>query len=298
MLTHYEVRLADVLSSRLAAPFTGRAFVTPGPGDAKPALLVGTRTAEVMPEDFGSKRPEVVPGDDDRRRVVRLRCVVGVEMRPAAGAGRDETLAALDAALYVLDAPDLRDASALAVAGDPGFALSAQRVRLARIEPEDPADLPRIDLDADGWFWPPDAPGEEGGPIVETVARIAGLPLRVSPWPLVMRAGAPALPVEIGLDATAVRVLDGALQGAGPSTFALRVLDAGDRAGAGTLSGGAAGPEGSRIVEVDAGILRVTYTPPAAPVRERLVVSFLRAAPGVPPSLGEKIGEFPIEVRA
>ena len=49
---------------------------------------------------------------------------------------------------------------------------------------------------------------------------------------------------------------------------------------------------------LDAGILRVSYTPPAVPVRERLVMSFLRAAPGVPSSLGEKLGEFPIEVRA
>lgn len=297
MLADYEVRLADVLSSRLGAPFTGRAFVAPGPNDAAPALLVGTRTAEVVPEDFGSKRPEVVPGDGDRRRVVRLRCLVGVEVRPGAGADRSERLAALDAALYVLDAPDLRDASALALPGDPGFALSGQRVRIAQVEPDDEVTLARIDLDADGWFWPPDAPGEDGGPIVRAIARIAGLPFSVAPWPVALRVGDPPLRLEVRLDDTAVQILADEVQGAGASAFALRVLDAGDRPGAGTLTGGAAGPAGSRTVTADDGILRISYAPPAAPATDRLVVTFLRAAPGGAPTLGAKLGEFPIEVR-
>jgi len=298
MLTHYESRLADVLGTRLGAPFTGRAFVAPGPDDAQPALLVGTRTAEVVAEDFGSKRPEVVPGDDDRRRVVRLRCLVDIEVRPGTGGARPDRLAALDAALYVLDAPDLRDASALTAPGDPGFALSAQRVRAVRVALEDGVDFARLEIEADGWFWPPEAPGEDGGPIAETITRLAGLPFTVSPWPVLLRAGAAAQDLEISLDETATRIHEGGIGAAVPARFAVRVLDAGDRPGAGAVIGGDAGPGGSRAILADGGVLRVTYEPPGTAAVDRLVVSFLRSVPGEPPQLGAKLGEFRIEVRA
>lgn len=180
MLTHYESRLADVLGDRLPSPFAGRVFVTPGPsGAGQPAVLVGVTSAEVLPTAFGSaRRPEVVPGADDPRRVVRMRCAVRVEARASSGGGRAEAIAALDAVLYALDAPDLRDAGALEAPGDPGFLLVGQVPRAVVVDADPPADgrLPAVLVDAEGWFWPPEAPGITGEPIRSARVRVTQPP--------------------------------------------------------------------------------------------------------------------------
>lgn len=302
MLTHLESRLADVLGSRLPAPFRGRVFVAPGPsGATQPALLVGVSSAEVLPSEFGSnRRPEVVPGADDPRRVVRMRCTLRIQARASSGGGRSEEMAALDAVLYALDAGDLRDASALAAPGDPGFLLASQVPRaVVVVDHDDPADrrVPAVLVDAEGWFWPPEVPGVTGEPIRAALVRVAQLPVALQPWPLHLRAGGGPVPLSIRLGAVGTMELEGGAPSSAPfGHLALLVLDAGGRPGAGSLTGGAAGPEGSRLVALDEGEARVAYVPPAERAHDRLVVAIAQPDTGGGAAIGAPLAEFALDV--
>ena len=121
MLLEFEQRLADVVGSRLPAPFTGRVDVAPGPDPTDEVrLILGVQSTTPLDADFLSHRDVRLPGSTDFRRVLKLRCVVGVEARTSEG--RSGQMSALDAALFVLDAPDFRDASALGDGDeDPGL---------------------------------------------------------------------------------------------------------------------------------------------------------------------------------
>lgn len=258
MLSHFEARLATVLSARLVAPFDGRVFVAPGPsgGPDLPALLVSVLTAEILSADFGAGRPQVVPGANDPRRVLRMRCTVQIEARASTTGGRAERVAALDAVLYELDAPDLRDATALEAPGDPGFQLSWQAPVSVSTEPGDqPAS---VLLTAEGWFWPPNAPGVTGVPIVATPLRAAILPVAIEPWPLDLRAGDAPAPLLVRLDAAA-----------SVDELALRLTGG----AAGHLVGGADGPGNARIVPLTNGSASFQYVPPVAPATDHLVVA-------------------------
>lgn len=255
VLSHYEARLAAVLGGRLVAPFAGRVFVAPGPdGEPElPALLVSVPSAEVLSADFGASRPQVVSGANDPRRVLRMRCSVRIE---AHAATRTERMAALDAVLYELDAPDLRDATALEAPGDPGFQLSGQALLSVHTEPDEkPAG---VLLTAEGWFWPPNAPGITGAPITATPLRAALLPVVLEPWPLDLRAGDAPTPLLLRLGAAA-----------SVSEIALRLVDN----STGQLAGGAAGPDNARIVPVADDSAQFQYVPPADPATDHLVVA-------------------------
>lgn len=301
MLSHLESRLADVLGNRLAAPFGGRVFVTPGPDlTDEPALLVGVQRAEVLPSGFDSTRPEIVPGADDPRRVVRLRCLIRIEARESSDGGREERLAALDAVLYELDSPDLRDASALAGADDdPGFVLSGQLPQAVVVENDEVNDNrpAAVLVEAEGWFWPPEVPGITGVPITSALVRAALLPVALVPWPLDLRTGDE--PLSLSLRFGAVGTMD--LGGSEPATLpfgalAVRVIDAGGRPGAGTLTGGAAGPHSSRILAVESGALSFEYTPPAEPARDRLVVAIAQPDTGDGVVIGAELARFSLDV--
>jgi hypothetical protein len=301
MLADLESRLADVLGGRLPAPFAGRVFVAPGPsGAGQPALLVGVSSAEVLPSEFGSaRRPEVVPGADDPRRVVRMRCTLRIQARASSGGGRPEEMAALDAVLYELDAGDLRDASALTAPGDPGFLLTRQAPRAVVVDHDDPTDrrLPAVVVDAEGWFWPPEVPGVTGEPIRAALVRMAQLPVALAPWPLNLRAGDPPVPLSIRVGSVGTMELEGGAPSSAPfGHLALRVLDAGGRPGAGSLTGGAAGPEGSRLVTVEDGEARVDYVPPAGRARDRLVVAVAVPDTGDGPVVGVELARFTLDV--
>lgn len=299
MLTDLETRLADVLGARLAAPFTGRVFVAPGPDDAQLALLVGVREAAVVDGTFGAgRRPEVVPGADDPRRVVRLRTKLRVEVRPGAAGTRPQTLAALDALIYELDSPELRSAAALAAAGDPGFLLTEQLPRAAVVVPVDVrSELPAVELEAVGWFWPRNTPGITGVAIAQALVRTAALPVALAPWPLHLRAGDPtlALTIRVGTTGTTTLSADAPTVSAF-GALAVRVVDSGGRPGAGTLSGGTPGPNGSQLVPVDLDVATVTYQPPAAAAADVLVVHVGRADSGAGPAIGMELARFPLEV--
>ncbi len=303
MLADLESRLADVLGSRLPGPLAGRVFVTPGPAATdQTALLVGVSRAEVVEQNFGTgRRPEVVPGASGPRRVVRLRCDIRIEVRPGDGDTRDQTMAALDALLYELDDPELRSASALSAPGDPGFVLDAQLPEAVWIAPKEEGGggLPAVELRAEGWFWPPDTPGISGDKIVAALVRTATLPIGLQPWPLLLRAGDPAIPLTLltGAGGTA-RVARDATTVSPFGELAVRVLDAGGRPGAGTLSGGAAGPGDSRLITVVNESAAITYQPPAAPAVDQLVVHVARADTGAGPAVGAELARFPLAVTA
>jgi hypothetical protein len=303
MLADLESRLADVLGSRLTGPLAGRVFVTPGPAATdRTALLVGVSRAEVVEQGFGTgRRPEVVPGASDPRRVVRLRCAIRIEVRPGDDDTRAQTMAALDALLYELDHPELRSASALSAPGDPGFVLDAQLPGAVSVAPKDEGGdgLPAVELRAEGWFWPPDTPGITGDKIVAALVRTATLPIGLAPWPLLMRAGDPAVPltVLIGAAGTA-RVTREVVTVSLFGELAVRVVDAGGRPGAGSLSGGAAGPDDSRLITVANEAAAITYQPPAAPAVDQLVVHAARADTGNGPAIGAELARFPLAVTA
>jgi hypothetical protein len=298
MLADLETRLADVLGSRLGGPLAGRVFVTPGPADTtSTALLVGVTRVDAVEENFGAgRRPERVPGATDPRRVVRLRCAIRIEVRPGDADTRADTMAALDALLYELDAPELRSASALTAPGDPGFVLDAQLAAAALVTPES-NELPAVELRAEGWFWPPNTPGITGVAIASALVRTASLPIGLLPWPLLIRPGDPAVALTLRVGAAGTTVLTGDAQTASPfGELVVRVVDAGGRPGAGSISGGAAGPQGSRLVAVTNDTAALSYQPPGTPADDELVVSVARADTGAGPAVGIELARFPLAV--
>ena len=73
----------------------------------------------------------------------------------------------------------------------------------------------------------------------------------------------------------------------------LRLTDAGGRPGAGTLAGGTAGPDGSRLVPLSNGAASFQYTPPANAAVDLLHVSFENGEGAA----GDEIGQLPLRVR-
>ena len=156
MISDFEQRLADVLGTRLPAPFAGRVEVAPvSPSGPHPMIVLGVQQVEHAVADIGSQRPEIVPGSDDRRRVLRLKCSVGIEIHPGAGDDREQQMQGVDVALYALDAPDFQDGSALVEEGDSGFLIQKMAIveALAPLDPEAPEASPvGLTLSAEGWF--------------------------------------------------------------------------------------------------------------------------------------------------
>jgi hypothetical protein len=297
MISHFESRLADLLGSRLAAPFAGRVDVEPGSGPADvPSITVAVVEARPLEPDFGSVRPEAAPGADDPRRVVRLDCDVHLSVRAASGQGRGQVVAALDALTYLLEDPGLRRSGTLdSPAEDPGFLLEALVVRTLRTAPE--AGRPRVEVGALGWFWPPNTPGQAGVAIREAHIRHARLPVSLEPWPLLLRPGDPQVTFTVDVHAVGTMVVDGdGVTTAEVGEVALRVVDDGGRPGAGTLGGGSAGPDGTRIVTVEHGRSSVAYTPPDEPAVEHLVVSTVRPDTGDGPAVGPELARFSLVV--
>jgi hypothetical protein len=191
-----------------------------------------------------------------------------VTVVPAAGNGRDQQLQALDAALYVLDAPDVRNGAALGGgAPDPGFVIRSMRLRSIETPPvllpsgvrEDRAALL---FDADGLFWPAGTVGAAGTAIEEVHIRGALAP--ISLIPSLPRITAGGDPVELTL-----RVRE-AIRDTAPTRVVLRLVGPGGGPGAGTLEGAV---DGVLFADVVDGEVPFTYTPPATPARLELVVA-------------------------
>jgi hypothetical protein len=286
MLREFERRLADVLSAGLPAPFVGTVDVAPG--TAQSQVLVSVAHAAPIASDFLSSRPEPTPGAVGSRRIVRLRCDVSLEVRQLPSQNRDLRLVAFDAVLFHIDAAPFRSGRALDGGNpDPGFFLNQLTLRSC----DPPATLA---LDAEGFFWPVGLPGQTGEPIERIKTRVVTEPLLLDPPAPALVAGGPPIDLVIRLGSEGgMDVRAGGVDRQPFGDVVLRLTDAGGRPGAGTLAGGAPGPEGSRRVPLANGAAAFQYTPPAEAVVDILRVSFENADGGA----GSEIGELPLRVR-
>ena len=289
MLSEFERRLADVLGARLPVPFRGGVDVAPGRDDAQVVLSV--RHVEPLDEDLFGMRPEVVPGAPTHRRVVRLRCDVSLDVRLLTNQARSTQLRALDSVIYELDEPGFRSGARLRPTdgSDPGFLVQRMFVSLS-----DPPQS--ITLRAEGLFWPPDVPGETGVKIDFAQVRISVQPISLIPARPRLNAGGETIELVIEFGATGTMRIErgGRVTSLPFGAVVVGVEDAGGRPGAGTLSGGNAGPAGSRTIAVARGRAAFQYTPPAQPALDHLVVSLDDGEGGV----GVELGRFPLEVRS
>lgn len=290
MIAEFERQLASVLGVRLPGPFTGRVSVAPGTGDADPEVLVGVRRFDRIDESF-TERPEVVPGAADPRRVARLRCEVGLTLRAAPD--RATTLRGIDAVLYAVDAPDLRDGSALRpVNGDPGFLISSLLLSAGAVA-DDTADVSSLTAVAQGWFWPVGQQGQAGTVIGEVRVRGIALPIEVVREHSVFTAGGAVSTLTIGVRTAGLLRLGRPT----PLPFGQLVVQLfapGHKPGAGTLSGGSAGAGGARLLPLADGVATVGYTPPAAAAIDELVISLDDGNGGA----GVELGRFALVVQA
>lgn len=287
MIAELEQKLAETLRARVPAPFSGRVHVLPGPAaGAQPAILLGVERADPVDADFASRRPETPAGQNGARRVVRLSCVVGLAVRAGTNGGREQVRAGIDAALYALDAPDLRDGSALRGPDDAGFQLDA--LELVALEPRDASDpesSPVLHVRADGWFWPVATAGATGVAIATIQTRGVTLPLDTAPARIRTAPGGAAVALTIG-----VRSFGAPLQ----RLAALAVEPGGRAPGAGVVGGGAAGSDGVRLLLVGAeGTTSLSYTPPAVAARDEILLGLPTPASDV----GVEVGRVAVEVR-
>jgi hypothetical protein len=273
--------------------------LAPGvPPAADVQLVIGVLTATAAEPEFDSRRPEIVPGVADPRRVLRLNCTVGVEIRAAAAADRTQQMRGLDAALYALDAPDFQDGTVLDDGTDRGFLI--QSMAASAIGTSDPLPgvaSPRFgfDLSAIGLFWPAGVTGQAGRAIGEIRVRGNTLPIELDPREPVLLAGGAATPLTVRVRAAGSMRLTVANTTALPfGQLAVQLISAGGRPGLGTLGGGIAGVAGVLIAPVADDAIAITYTPPAAPGLDQLVVALDDGNGG----MGIEIGRATLRVRA
>lgn len=270
MLTEFETRLAAVLGSRLGAPLTGRVIRRGAnePGGNDPVIIVGVDDIAPWVPDFDSVRPETVPGSDDARRVLRLTVTVGIDFSTSPADAPAEALAALDQVSYELDDLEMTSGLALVAPGDQGFRIA----RLGLIESSLIEGSP-VRVQVDGWFWPVGVAGQAGIAIEHALVRQIRLPieLRVDG---ALRAGADASAIDVlfGSAGTFDLEADNATS-ADFGAVAVRLTDEAGGDGSGQLTGGDAGPDDHRVVDVTDQGASLTYTPPDAPATDVLVVA-------------------------
>jgi hypothetical protein len=289
LLSEFERRLANVLGARLAPPFRGGVEVAPGRDDAQVVLSV--RHVEPLDEHLFGLRPEVVPGAPTNRRVVRLRCDVNFDVRLLATQSRSTQLQALDSVIYELDEPGFRSGARLQPTdgSDPGFLVQQMFVSLS-----DPPQS--ITLRAEGLFWPPNVTGETGVKIDRAQVRLSMQPINLVPARPRLNAGGETLELVIEFGAAGTMRIErgGRVTSLPFGAIVVGVEDAGGRPGAGTLSGGNAGPGRARTLAVTGGRAAFQYTPPIQPALDQLVVSLDDGEGGI----GIELGRFPLEVRS
>jgi hypothetical protein len=299
VISDFETRLAETLGTRIAAPFTGRVDVAPGPApDAAVRVILGVVSAQIVDESLGS-RPEVLPGDPVPRRAVRLRCTVAVETNIATP-DRAQQMDALQAALYALDDPDFRTGKALADGTDLGFVIHELQpstiVASLHLDPKDEPP-PRIGIKvvATGLFWPVGVKGKAGDLIGEIRLRGGIVPLEIAPSNPRLVAGGPAVELTIRFNTTALSIQENKTEKMPFGSIAVTLAGPGGKPGKGTLGGGVAGaPSTVRIIPVADNAATVIYTPPATPGSEELVVAFDNGEQG----LGIEIGRARLATRS
>ncbi len=298
MISEFEQRLADILGIRLPAPFSGNVEVASGAAVSGPKILLGVQHAEALEDDLGHQRPEIVPGSNDLRRIMRLKCTVGLEVFPAAGPGRTQSLQGVQAAFYALEAADFKNGKALVQAGDPGFLIQKLKVLQAQtpLHPEAPNSIQSgLTLAAEGWFWPVGEAGITGIPIGEIRVRGVTLAIAITPANPQLIAGGSSVEFTLRLVTSGPLRLGGAtpLPPLPFGVLAVFLRGPGGKPGAGTLSGGAAGVEGSRLIALGNNEATITYNPPVQKAREELVVALEDGGNGA----GLEIGRMALVVK-
>jgi hypothetical protein len=298
MLTELETRLAQVLGSRLDAPFGGRVVrrSAAAPAGNGPVIRVGVLEATPVDDDLLSIRPEVVPGDDQLRRILRLQVDLGLFVSPTQAGGAAQLLQGIDALGYALDDPDVRSAAALEAPGDPGFRLDALLLHELTTATAD-AEQPQVRLRALGVFWPVGVVGETGPAIERALVREVRLPMTLrAQGVLEPGGGAVALQLSVGTTGT-LRTTRAVTDTLPFGSLAVRLTDASGGTGGGSLSGGLAGPDGHRLVTVDDAGASVDYTPAAAPGTDIVVVSSHTRDSGGNDRVGMELARFEMAVR-
>lgn len=300
MLSDFEQRFAQVLGSQLAPPFQGRVHTAPyDNGDNGIQIVVSVGKMTLQTPDFGAFRSESAPGVADPLRIVRLRGEVGIVVFPARNQGRQQQLQGIDALLYLLDTPDFRNANALASQQDQGFLLNYLKIVGADLSVRDPETdpTPDIALEVEGWFWPIGQTGVSGDLITQAHVRQFVLPVSMvtNNGPIVAGGSAVQLNFNVGTSGSMV------LQGNSASTLpfgsiAVRVLSADGSPGQGSLAGGDAGPDNSRLIPLSNGSALLSYTPPGSATNERVIVTTIIMNGNTPVRLGIELASFNIQV--
>jgi hypothetical protein len=289
VLSEFESRFADVLGTRLPAPLAGAVDVVPGRNSSR--IVVSVHSATPVEDDLLSLRPERVPGAPAPRRIVRLRCEIGLEVRIPPGGTRADVMSAIDQVVYLLGDSTIRDGLAFLPGdnSDPGFLI--RRLRLINTAPPT-----AVTVEAEGLFWPVGTAGQSGPEIVETRIRAAFQPVLLDPPNPRLTPGGDGvdLRIEFGAVGTMQVTAGGEVTGLPYGSVIVSVVDSGGRPGAGVLTGGSDGPAGSRVLPVSQGAATVRYTPPAAAAVDQLVVT-LEDNEGGP---GIELGRFTLPVRS
>jgi hypothetical protein len=155
--------------------------------------------------------------------------------------------------------------------------------------------VPQVNVAARGWFWPPGTPGQTGVRIGEIRARGVVLPIELSPAPAPVAGGAPIV-LTLRIRPTEPQRLGGPQPPPAVLPFgrlAVRLFGPGNRPPAGSLSGGTAGTDGSRLLDVAGGAASFSYAPPATQAVDQLVVA-LDDSTG---RQGVELARLPIRVR-
>ena len=294
MINDFEQRLAFVLGSRLTGSLAGKVFVPPAPAEgADPSLVVGVSALRPLEPAFLARKPEVVPGSPDPRRILRLECDVNIEARPGLNLERDSQVRALDAALFELGADDFQSGAALTDATDRGFFIQQMHFLggALPLDPTAPDATPvSITFLAQGFFWPVGQVGQTGTAIERIELRGVAMDVDVEIPAAQMVAGGPLVNAKLRVRMPGSTDIRDA--GASPAPFGSLALTL--FPGKGTLGGGAAGTSGKiRIVSLESETATFTYIPPAQAVVEDLVVAFDDHEGG----LAGEIGRIPLRVR-
>ena len=278
MLSEFEQQFRTTLRTRLPAEIRDHVQVATGSTNQK-GILVGIRSAEPVPEEFGSVRSEIAPGVNVPRRVARLRCMLDCSLVPVNGSqDRAILMTWLGQILYLLDDSEVRTGTAFTSdAADPGFLIQSMKIEGLESPFEIHANEPdrlQLSLTADGWFWPVGEPGQAGVEIGEIRIRGAIYPLLLTPANPVFVANGPALNLTISFDARGTsRITASGLDSESFGNLAARLEKEDGTAGAGILSGGTPGDSGIRLLPVTDDHVELIYTPPAIPGKDILLLS-------------------------
>lgn len=277
MIQEFENRLATVIGDQLDAPFSDRVFVSGlEPQDTGARITLGAIGHEPWFPDFGSAKSDRVPGQQDFRRVLRLIVTVVFQITAAQNEGRPQRRSGCDALLFLLEDPSIVDGSDLETELDQGFFIEDLKIADAALPLVDQPNQPtQVTLKARGWFWPAGQPGQAGIAIEATHIRASNMDVQLLPSKPEILAGGPTVNLQLHIRHTGFLLQeDQPPQALGLDFLALDLRAAGGGPGLGGLQGDAQGVESLILVVVDnVGLASFSYTPPAQPGEDILLVS-------------------------